>query len=132
MRSVARLGGDEFAALFPTTGYSGAQEILQKVQQQLHEVMEQHGWPVTVSIGAVTVERPTGPVQALLTTASQLMYIVKRHGKNNLLHEVWQGSSPHHASSGQSGHPTEKAECASDKLDPRSSSTSIDQPTYRI
>ena len=87
--TVARLGGDEFVILFPETDGASAREVLETVRTHLLEAMEQHGWPVTFSIGAVTFERPAPSVQSVIKAADDLMYEVKRADKDAWMHEVY-------------------------------------------
>lgn len=85
---VARLGGDEFVVLFVETGETAARRAAGELQQRLNKQMEDAGWPVTLSIGLVTYETPPVEVREMLNEADQLMYAVKRHGKNSIEHAV--------------------------------------------
>ena len=87
--TVARLGGDEFAILLPETGRDVAEAILQKVQKINLEVLRDHGWPVTLSIGVVTFKRPPSTVDETLRISDQLMYTAKNNGKNSIRYEVF-------------------------------------------
>jgi len=86
---VARLGGDEFAILLPETGRDVAEVIMQKVQKIHLEIMRNHGWPVTLSIGVVTFMRPPSTVDEVLKIADRLMYTAKDKGKNGIRYEVF-------------------------------------------
>lgn len=88
---VARLGGDEFALLFPETGEESAGTVLQKISSLISGSLEKNGWPVTLSIGAVTFRKPPDSVDRMLHTADALMYAVKHAGKGRILHEVHGG-----------------------------------------
>lgn len=82
---VARLGGDEFAVLLTETDAREASEVLGKLHTRLQVDMAEHLWPVGCSIGAVTCLDPQGlNVQGLVRQADELMYRVKRCGKNRL------------------------------------------------
>ncbi|HEU4698756.1 MAG TPA: GGDEF domain-containing protein [Gemmatimonadales bacterium] len=81
---IARLGGDEFAVLLPETGAEPAWIVLRKLHNAIRLAMEAHGWPVTASVGAVTCEVPPAHVDALIRHADQLMYEVKREGKDRI------------------------------------------------
>jgi len=85
---VARLGGDEFALLFPETGEESARMALDKISSLLSVSLEENGWPVTLSIGAVTFRKPPDSVDRMLLAADTLMYAAKHDGKNRILHEV--------------------------------------------
>lgn len=89
---VARLGGDEFAILLPETGPEAAQVTLQRLRQQLVTLAAQQNWPVSPSIGLVTYRTPPPSLEHLLRTVDAVMYSVKREGKNQLRHEVVDGS----------------------------------------
>jgi diguanylate cyclase (GGDEF)-like protein len=82
--SIARVGGDEFVALLPETDASTAPVVLSNMQQALMHEMQSNGWPVTFSIGALTLEGTQISVDELLGRADQLMYMVKNGGKNNI------------------------------------------------
>ena len=84
----ARLGGDEFALLLAETGSESARVVLDKVRMNLVEVMEKDGWPITVSIGAVTFDRPPQSVDAMIKASDDLMYAVKLGGKNGIQYKV--------------------------------------------
>ncbi len=81
---VARLGGDEFIVLLPQTEPSDAEVVLRKLEAQLSEVMKQGEWPVTVSIGAATFEKPPVSVEQMVEVVDGLMYSAKAAGKARL------------------------------------------------
>ncbi|MCY3021492.1 MAG: diguanylate cyclase [Planctomycetota bacterium] len=81
---VARVGGDEFVILFPETGQSAAAELLARVRSVLHDAIRKNGTPVTLSIGAVTFSTPPPSVDDMIKRADNLMYEVKRAGKNGV------------------------------------------------
>lgn len=85
---IARLGGDEFAVLLPETSSDAAQIVLEKLRRVLGEAMQQHAWPVTFSVGAIVAETPPASFVALVRDADQLMYSVKKSGKDRLSLEV--------------------------------------------
>jgi diguanylate cyclase (GGDEF)-like protein len=87
--TVARLGGDEFAILLPETGRNVAETILQKVQKINLDIMQRHGWPVTLSIGVATFTSPPSTVDETLRISDQLMYTAKNNGKNSIQYEVF-------------------------------------------
>ena len=87
--TVARLGGDEFAILLPETGRNVAETILRKVRKIALDIMRSHGWPVTLSIGAVTFMSPPSTVDETLRISDQLMYHAKNNGKNSIRYEVF-------------------------------------------
>ena len=85
---VARLGGDEFALLLPETGIAAARGVLEKVQVLLQMTLETGGWPTSFSIGSVTFLEPPRSVDQMIQRADELMYEVKRSGKNGVRLQV--------------------------------------------
>src|SRR5581483_2718432 len=85
---LARLGGDEFALLLPETAAEGAGSLLARLQQRLAREMAQKGWPVSVSIGAITFPRPTWDIDVMIQEVDALMYAAKRQGKGRVEHAV--------------------------------------------
>lgn len=83
---VARMGGDEFALFLPETDYESAQIVLQRVHQQLLKVVPN---PVSFSIGAVTFLALPKSADVAIDRADQVMYAVKKNGKNRLDHELF-------------------------------------------
>ena len=79
---AARLGGDEFALLFPELGGADARDVVAKLQERLSARMKAGGWPVTFSIGVVSHCCASVSVDALLQRADELMYEVKRSGRD--------------------------------------------------
>lgn len=90
---LARLGGDEFAILLPDTGAEGAGALLARVRDRVAAEMAAHGWPISLSVGAVTFMRPPADVDLMLRRVDALMYGAKRKGKGRLEHEVEGGHS---------------------------------------
>jgi diguanylate cyclase (GGDEF)-like protein len=95
---LARLGGDEFALLLAGVGAEVAPALLLRVQSALAHEMARRGWPVTLSIGAITFLRPPEEVDLMIRWVDALMYDAKRKGKGRLEHIViqdeqgpWQG-----------------------------------------
>jgi len=85
---VARLGGDEFALLLPGVGPGEALEIGNRVREGLDRAMARGGWPVTFSMGALTVKGAGGRFDALLRHADAQMYAAKRTGKARCVAET--------------------------------------------
>ena len=82
--TLGRMGGDEFAILLCGQSDSGARSAVSKIRRRLLEEMERHGWPVTFSIGVLTVDRSRHTVDDVIRLADSLMYAVKRSGKNSV------------------------------------------------
>ena len=85
---MARLGGDEFILLLPEIGQDAARMTVPKIQSILQDEMRRNDWPVTFSIGALTYR--DGPITAdeLIRRADDLMYSVKKSGKNAIAYGV--------------------------------------------
>jgi diguanylate cyclase (GGDEF) domain len=88
---VAVLGGDEFALLFPETDQASAHVVTSKVQGMLLEEMQSHNWPITFSIGVITCSSAPNTIDELVRMADELMYSVKRDGKNAIKYSVYTG-----------------------------------------
>jgi diguanylate cyclase (GGDEF)-like protein len=82
-----RLGGDEFAVLLPETDIAGARTFFMELREDLVGLAATNRWPVGFSIGvAVFHSPPTNPDDAI-RCADELMYNVKKSGRNNILFE---------------------------------------------
>jgi len=86
---AARLGGDEFAVLFPVLHQESAQPVLEKFSSELLAIMQEKDWPVTFSVGVVTFSEVMDSSRDMIKYVDDLMYAVKRSGKNNIRHLVW-------------------------------------------
>ncbi len=85
---VARLGGDEFAILLLETNEKDANSTMVKIQTKLLEVVKQHNWPVSFSMGAVTSHEKCN-LDDLIKEADNLMYIIKDRGKNSIAYKTF-------------------------------------------
>jgi diguanylate cyclase (GGDEF)-like protein len=88
---IARLGGDEFGLLLPETGADAGRTAISKIRHALLEEMEKHNWPVSFSIGVVTYTVPPAAVDGMVKKADDLMYSVKKGGKNGVAYSVYDG-----------------------------------------
>jgi len=88
---VARLGGDEFAMLLPETNQESALVVLTRIQRNLLEEIQQGSWPITLSIGAITCSSVPQSADELVRMADELMYSVKRDGKNAIKYSNYTG-----------------------------------------
>lgn len=84
---AGRLGGDEFAIALPETNETGAQAVFNKLRINLSQAMHDHGWPVGFSIGVISFDLPPANFDEAVRLADELMYRVKKGGKNNILFE---------------------------------------------
>jgi diguanylate cyclase (GGDEF)-like protein len=85
---VARLGGDEFAVLLPETSQVSAKVLFARIHQGLLAEMDKKNWPVTFSIGVLSCPEHLSDVDDIINRADNLMYSVKKHGKNAILYET--------------------------------------------
>lgn len=88
---MARLGGDEFILLFPEIGEEAAQMTVPKIQSALLDEMGRNDWQVTFSIGVLTYRDGSIAADELIRRADDLMYSVKRNGKNGIAYAVYTG-----------------------------------------
>lgn len=86
---AARVGGDEFAILLTETPAEPASIVLRKVHNALRLALEEAGWPVTTSIGAISCVQAPPSSDELIRLADELMYEVKRSGRNRVHHGVY-------------------------------------------
>lgn len=80
--TVARLGGDEFALLLPETGPEEARLAVAKLRFMLLDAMRQEGWPITFSIGVLTIDGLDTDPKDLMRRVDDLMYEVKHGGRD--------------------------------------------------
>lgn len=86
---VGRLGGDEFAIAFIEADAQAATEILSKLRGRVSAGLLEAGWPVTFSAGVVTFVGMPPDVREMIRIADELMYSVKRNGKNGFARRTW-------------------------------------------
>ncbi len=93
---VGRLGGDEFSVILPETNEIGARSTFSKLKNDLSNAMKENNWPIGFSIGVVSYDMPPARLDEAIKTADELMYQVKRHGKNDILfkHYLTEKKSP--------------------------------------
>lgn len=82
---LARVGGDEFVMLLTVSGAEEGYRAAERLHREVGAGLAATSYPVTASMGAVVVERPAaGDEAAFLRRADELMYEVKRSGRNAL------------------------------------------------
>ena len=86
---VARYGGDEFVVYLPDTDLTAAQVAIGKVREFLLKTLEKYDLVVTCSIGIVTCIHPPDDLDEVVSLADNMMYEVKRSGKNNVRYELF-------------------------------------------
>ncbi len=82
---AARIGGDEFAALLIGGNGEEAGLAAERIRQAVARRMAERGWPVTVSVGAVSFLSPPKDEAEALSAADELMYAAKAGGRNRVL-----------------------------------------------
>jgi diguanylate cyclase (GGDEF)-like protein len=84
----ARLGGDEFGLLLPDNRALPPELAVERVRSAIRDALSREGWPVTLSVGAVTIQRRDVSVDEMIRLSDKLMYAVKNEGKNAMRHEL--------------------------------------------
>ena len=79
---IGRLGGDQFAVLLPRTSVDGAEAALAKMHDALNLEASHNGWAIGYSVGSVTFNQAPRSVDDMVRQSDELMYEVKRSGKN--------------------------------------------------
>jgi diguanylate cyclase (GGDEF)-like protein len=80
---VGRLGGDEFGLLLVECDDLDARTAIRKIKNGIDAELTELSWPVTLSIGALTISEAKGNRTDLMKAADDLMYSVKKSGKND-------------------------------------------------
>lgn len=81
---AARMGGDEFVVFLPETSESQAEHVLDRLRSALEKVFPDNECAVSASIGAFCWDVPLESVDAMVSAADEMMYEVKKSGKNNV------------------------------------------------
>ncbi len=89
---VARLGGDEFAVFLPETDASGAEILFPKLREKVLESAKNENWPISMSIGVIVMHQAPTNIDEAIKHADNLMYQVKKSGKNNIRTEIITGT----------------------------------------
>lgn len=89
--SLGRLGGDEFMLLLPEVDHDAAKLTVPIIQSALLDEMRRNHWPVTFSIGVVTYQHGPMTADELIRRADEVMYSVKKEGKNAIAYAVYAG-----------------------------------------
>ncbi len=85
---VARVGGDEFAVLLPETDEHAARTAIGHMTRKALNGLHAKKYPVTFSVGVLTLNAPSLTADDILGMTDQLMYMVKNSGKNNIHFEI--------------------------------------------
>jgi diguanylate cyclase (GGDEF)-like protein len=88
---VARLGGDEYILLMSETDQEAARVVIPKICDRLTEVVEDHQWPVTFSVGVVTFFTAPKAPREMIRAAERMMHAVKKAGRNSTRYASFHG-----------------------------------------
>jgi diguanylate cyclase (GGDEF) domain len=81
--AVGRIGGDEFALLLSECWQQDARKVVEKIRERIGEESPRKlGRGLTLSFGALTTTALGRAQDDLIRSADELMYKVKREGKN--------------------------------------------------
>lgn len=97
---VGRVGGDEFAVVFPEIGQAEAGEAAAKLADALRRGLADYP-PISASIGIAWFGRADRPFEEMLCAADEIMYAVKKDGKNGV--RIEPAASPRPCPAGQAG-----------------------------
>ncbi|HLJ60467.1 MAG TPA: diguanylate cyclase [bacterium] len=84
MDLVTRFGGDEFVVLLPDAPHDISAQIAERVRARVEQIRASGAMGVTVSVGVATMHKDGDTAKALIATADQRMYEVKRAGGNRV------------------------------------------------
>jgi diguanylate cyclase (GGDEF)-like protein len=78
---VGRYGGEEFVIVLPETGLTAAVEIAERLRLQINTTFKTSSLPpITVSIGAASIQADTPDLETLIHYADNAMYQAKNSG----------------------------------------------------
>ncbi len=86
---IARVGGDEFAILLPEATEKDARAAMSNLFSKIAEEMAEKKWPLTFSVGVLTLYAPAISADAILGVVDKMMYVVKNNGKNNIKYATY-------------------------------------------
>ena len=85
---AGRVGGEEFAILLPHTDLDSAQELAERLRQQMEKAvihLEQGEVKFTASFGVAQARASCESIEALVATADKAMYSAKQRGRNSVV-----------------------------------------------
>lgn len=86
---IARVGGDEFAILLPETDEKDARIAMSHLFSKIAEEMTAKKWPLTFSVGVLTLSAPDISADKILGIVDKMMYVVKNNGKDNIKYAIY-------------------------------------------
>lgn len=83
---VSRYGGEEFAVILPETDEEIAFIVAERIRKNIEQnnLLDQEGYPVTVSIGIASYPNSAGRKGELIEKADQALYRAKSNGRNQV------------------------------------------------
>lgn len=84
---VARLGGDEFAILIRNNDAPGVLRMVERIREEMQAmpfVWEDKHFATRFSMGIVPIDRKSGTLQELFSTADSACYLAKEAGRNRI------------------------------------------------
>ena len=79
---IARLGGDEFVLFLKGADAAEAHRLLGRLHANLQAEAREKQWPIGFSLGSLTFEVPVSSILYAINLVDQVMYQVKKSGKN--------------------------------------------------
>ncbi|MFQ3676112.1 MAG: GGDEF domain-containing protein [Endomicrobiia bacterium] len=87
----ARWGGDEFALVLPETDLNNTKLVVERIQKELTNLFKEKQWEIiTLSIGVILFKKFNLTKNEMIKKADELMYKVKKSGKNNIAYFIYQ------------------------------------------
>ena len=83
---LCRMGGDEFALVLYAMDHEKSQEVIARLMDAIHSELKARGIELSLSVGAISFATASGNPAAMLKRADELLYEVKRSGKNSIRH----------------------------------------------
>jgi diguanylate cyclase (GGDEF)-like protein len=83
---IARMGGDEFGLILLETSSKQSEEVLKRMMEKIAFIAKEEKLRVSLSFGAVCFENflVSEDPSEIIKTADDLMYCVKKNGKNQI------------------------------------------------
>lgn len=85
--TVARLGGDEFAILIRNNDAEGTLRMVERIREEMQAmpfIWEDKRFATRFSMGVVPIDRASGNLQELFSTADSACYLAKEAGRNRI------------------------------------------------
>lgn len=85
--TVARLGGDEFAILIRNNDAEGTLSMVERIREEMQAmpfIWEDKRFATRFSMGVVPIDRASGNLQELFSTADSACYLAKEAGRNRI------------------------------------------------